>query len=371
MCNLQTLLAEVGPPQGAARRYSLPPGAYAEPAFFEREVERIFRREWISIAHASQLPRPGDFLTRDLFGEPLVVTRDLEGEIHVLSRTCLHRWAEIVSGAGNAKGFVCPFHAWSYGLDGRLLGAPVTQEEADFDASGCRLPAFRHEIVDGFVFVNLDGEAPPLAPQMTPISERFAAYRQAELLVAGSLTYDCAYNWKILVETFMESYHHIGVHQETLEPQFPGRGSFADRGGPAYGLLHSPSNGGEMPLLFPLIEGLPPDQRDRFFTINVYPFHLVAFVPDLVVWFRTVPLAADRCELETVVLLPPETLGRPDIAELMPENLAFLDQVNREDIAVNVSQQIGLASQRARPGRLNRLEACNRQFADYIAGRVA
>ena len=352
------------------RTMSLPPSCYRDSSFFDLESERIFRSEWISVAHLSQLANPGDFICRDLFGEPLVVTRDQTGAIHVLSRVCRHRWTEIVSGSGNVNAFICPFHAWSYDLDGRLLGAPVTKREEGFDPSLCRLPVFKSEICDGFIFVNLDGEAEPLASRAAPLSEKFANYDLASMKVAASLSYECRYNWKILVETFMESYHHIGIHRQTLEPNYPGLRSFAEPGNEAFGILHTPGKATEAAMAFPLIEGLAPEQRDRFFVVNLYPFHLVAFFPDIVAWFRAVPRAVDHCELEAVLLLPPETLACEDAAQLIEETLSFVDQVNREDIAINVSQQRGLSSRHASPGRFNTLEAANVQFAEYITKMI-
>ena len=350
---------------------SLPPSCYRDPAFFDVEIDRIFRPEWIPVAHVSQLAKAGDFICRDLLGESLVVTRDLTGEIHVLSRVCLHRWTQIVSGRGNVEVLVCPFHSWTYGLDGRLRGAPTTNKEEGFDVSRCRLPVFNSEICNGFIFVNLDGEAEPLAPRVAPFSKKFANYDLSSMRVAAAQTYDCRYNWKILVDTFMESYHHIGAHRSTLEDNYPGLGSFAEApGNDAFGILHTPGKALESQATFPAIEAVPPEQRDGFIVLNIYPFHLLAVFYNHVVWFRVVPRAVDHCELETIMLLPPETLARDDTAQLIEDNMTTADQVNNEDIALNVSQQRGLSSRQARPGRLNALEGANIQFADYITKKI-
>lgn len=367
---LAALLGQISDSGDGQRTMSLPPSCYRDPMFFDLESDRIFRSEWISVAHVSQLAEPGDFICRDLFGEPLVVTRDQKGTIHVLSRVCRHRWTEIVSGSGNVNAFICPFHSWTYDLDGRFLGAPVTKKEEGFDASLCRLPVFNSEICGGFIFVNLDGEAEPLASRVTLWSEKLANYDLASMKVAASLSYECRYNWKILVETFMESYHHIGLHRQTLELNYPGLQSFAEPGDEAFGILHTPGKTKDAGIGFPIIEGLEPEQRDRFFVVNLYPFHLLALFPDFVGWFRTVPRAVDRSELEVVVLLPPETLAREDAEQLIEDALAFVDQINKEDIAVNVSQQRGLSSHHAGPGRFNTLEAANIQFSDYVAKMI-
>ena len=370
---VEKLIEKLARRTNSSPAHSLPPECYHSQAFFEAEVERIFERSWLSIAHVSQIPNPGDYVCHDLLGEQLLITRDQSNEIHVMSRTCLHRWTEVVSGAGNTERFVCPFHAWTYALDGRLLGAPVTRQEPGFEPEQCRLAAFHHEVHDGFVFVNLDGQTSSLAPAMQPLSERSRNYRPAELKVAGVLSYECEYNWKIVVETFMEAYHHPTLHPETIEPYYPARTSYAEPGGAAYAGLHTPvkpsmsSDPGR--IYFPMMAGLTVDEQNDFVVYNVYPCHLLSLMPDAVYWFRTTPVAPDHTKLDCTLLLPPELLQADGAEENIEEVLHWVDVVNQEDIAVNVTQQRGLTSRRARPGRLNHLEEANIQFADYV-GRM-
>src|SRR5512139_2237819 len=122
-----------------ARASTLPPRCYVDPAFYEREVESIFRREWHCVARVDQLPEPGSYLAFDLVGEPLVAVRDLEGRLRVLSRVCRHRWMPVVEGRGRARSFQCPYHRWTYGLDGALLGAPEMDRSEGFERARCRL----------------------------------------------------------------------------------------------------------------------------------------------------------------------------------------------------------------------------------------
>src|SRR6202167_1272947 len=135
---LQAVLA--GRHQSLGRATTLPPEAYTSEAFFQLEVDRVFRREWLVIGHVSQLPKVGDYFTLDLLGEMIVVVRAAD-RIRALSRICLHRWAPLVNGSGNVRRFSCPFHKWAYGLDGRLLGAPL-MEQAEFDPHNCHLPEY-------------------------------------------------------------------------------------------------------------------------------------------------------------------------------------------------------------------------------------
>lgn len=122
---------------------SLPAEAFTAPAVYDREVERLFRKEWLCAGRVDQIPAAGDYLCLDLLDEKLVVVRGRDGEIRVLSRICRHRAAEVARGSGRADTFVCPYHAWAYHLDGRLAGAPLLDRIEGFDRKACRLPEFR------------------------------------------------------------------------------------------------------------------------------------------------------------------------------------------------------------------------------------
>jgi len=352
---------------------SLPPDCYRSPEFFEVERERIFEPAWISVAHVSQVRNPGDYVCQDLLNESLVITRDQDDAIHVLSRVCLHRWTQIVTGSGNADRFVCPFHAWTYALDGQLTGAPVTRDEPGFEMARCRLPEFRHEIHDGFVLVNLSGDATSPDKALEPLKKRFHNYNLENLQMIGVLEYECAYDWKILVETFMESYHHIGIHTKTLEPLYPARTSFMSERSDTYVVLDNPVKPGLETAgdeLLPLMNALAAHEVDRFVVYNVFPFHLVALFPNLIAWFRVNPTGAGRCQLAVHVLVEPDVAVKLD-ETARQEALGWIDVINREDIAVNVSQQRGLLSVQACPGRLNQLEQANAAFAAYLRESIA
>ncbi|MGH6955020.1 MAG: aromatic ring-hydroxylating oxygenase subunit alpha, partial [Alphaproteobacteria bacterium] len=166
---------------------SLPPRCYTSPEFYALEVERILRREWLCVGRVEQVRAPGDYFSIDLMGEPLVVVRDQEGRIRALSRVCRHRAMLVVSGAGNARSFICPYHAWTYGLDGRLAGAPEMARTPGFDPSSCRLPEIPTELWEGFIFVNLGGDAQPLAPRLEGLARRLRNWSVAGMEGVRSL----------------------------------------------------------------------------------------------------------------------------------------------------------------------------------------
>ena len=176
--------------QPLERASTLPPGFYVSPEIFERE-ESVFRRNWVSVGHIGEIPHPGDRFRIDIAGEPLLIVRGKEGEVRALSAVCRHRWM-LLDGAEGSGTISCPYHKWTYALDGSLMAAPLMEQAADFDKADCALPSFAVELWNGFIFVNLDGEAPPLAPQLAPLAEEFAPWKMDEMDVIGRIAFDQA-----------------------------------------------------------------------------------------------------------------------------------------------------------------------------------
>ncbi|MEM7539372.1 MAG: aromatic ring-hydroxylating dioxygenase subunit alpha [Chloroflexota bacterium] len=202
---------------------TMPPIYYTSPEFLALEEEYIFRREWVCIGHVGEIPNDGDFFTTELVGEPLLVVRasDKPGDINVLSNVCRHRGNIIAEGRGNGKRFTCTYHAWTYSTAGDLLSAPLMNRIDGFDKKGCSLPSFATEIWQGFIYVNLDGNATPLADKLTGLMPIIQNYRMGERnFVYGEETV-WATNWKCLAENFMEGYHLTATHSTTLHPITP------------------------------------------------------------------------------------------------------------------------------------------------------
>lgn len=346
---------------------TLPPRYYTDPAIYAREMEEIFRREWLVVGRVEQVSRPGDYFSVDLLGEPLVVACDKEGAIRVLSRVCRHRWMPVVEGSGNRQSFQCPYHLWTYGLDGRLLGAPEMQRADGFDKASCRLPELRSEIWEGWIFASFDPVAKPLGPRLETLQRLLAPYRLAEMRAAQPLVYDSPWNWKIMVDNFIESYHHPGPHAETLQPTVPATGTWAEDTDGPYIVLHNPARDPKATLaLLPPIDGLTAAQRAEFIVCAVFPFHLFAVNPDSLVWYQIEPHSVDRFVLRVHVCVPPQHLADERVEHLR----AFVDIVHRQDILVCQGVQTGVHSQYAAPGRLSHLEKAIRQFHGFLLERL-
>ena len=186
--------------------FTLPPEAYTKADVFDLERDRIFAREWICVAHTSQLPDPGDYRCVDLVDYPIVITHGRDGAYHALSRVCLHRAMPIAEGSGNASTLTCPYHLWSYGLDGRLRGAPHMQGVNNFNDPPQCLPTLALEVWKGFIFVNRDADAEPLTTRLAGLPERIDHIPFEDMTVAGTLEFEGEWNWKLLVENFMEAF---------------------------------------------------------------------------------------------------------------------------------------------------------------------
>ena len=189
--------------------YALDAAHYTDPALFEREQECIFRRTWQFAGHVSQLERSGDYFALELHGRSLFCVKDRDGGVRAFYNACRHRAHQIVEGSGHARVLVCPYHAWSYELDGRLRAAPGAGRTPGFNRSGIRLTPVRSEIVGGFVFVNLDPDAEPMEAWYPGLAAALAEYlpdpERLRPVCTRKVTERC--NWKVSVENYSECYH--------------------------------------------------------------------------------------------------------------------------------------------------------------------
>jgi phenylpropionate dioxygenase-like ring-hydroxylating dioxygenase large terminal subunit len=167
-------------------------------------------------------------VTIDIAGDPIVVTRNRDGALHALANVCRHRNTTIVEGTGTVSSLQCPYHRWTYRLDGQLLAAPDMDHVDGFTVASTCLPQLGVETWNAFVFVNLDPRAPALGPQLMGLDAICAPYDLASMRRVGTLHYHQAWSWKVALENFAESYHHAGVHASTLQAIYPGERSWAE-----------------------------------------------------------------------------------------------------------------------------------------------
>lgn len=334
------------------------PQSFIDPKFFDAEVVHVFRNSWICVGHVSQLREVGDYVTADLFGAPIVVVRGTDGEIRALSNVCLHRAMPIAEGAGNTHVLTCPYHLWAYDLEGGLKSMPLIGKDSGIDVSQYRLPCLRTEIWEGFVFATRDRNAEPLGPQLADLTQLVAPYKMAELVEVGTLEFPSPWNWKVMVENFMEAYHHIGPHRDTLQPANPALKSGRAKGTGPFSVLDMPGVDGE---------------HDALWAMCIYPNMLFALVPNgertYLTWYQMTNLHHDHFDLTVHVYLDKARAANEDEAT---GAVALTNMVHLEDIPMCEGVQKGAQSPFAIHGPLApRLEEPLAHFRAWLDARLA
>lgn len=354
------------------RASALPASFYTDPEIYRLEEALLFRREWISVGRIDQVAKPGDFFSVDVGGTPLLVVRGKDGEVRALSATCLHRFMPVAEGQGNRTSFQCPYHLWTYALDGQLIGAPHMEQAAGFDVADCRLPQASVEVWEGFIFVNLDATAAPLAPQIEPLRRTIAGYGIGDWRVAATMDYDSPWNWKITFENFAESYHHIGIHRDSLEPLFPAATtSHEDAGGP-YIIHHLPTKDGvAFPTKFAAPPGISDLQRRELGVYAVLPIHMFTLQPDEMTYLQLIPISHERHLTRFYICWPPSAWDDPRFDEHLAQSKAAVDYIQQQDIGANAAVARGVRSVFAQGGRLSHLEKGVWQFDEWVKSKLA
>jgi phenylpropionate dioxygenase-like ring-hydroxylating dioxygenase large terminal subunit len=385
---IDALLAKLGAQAAlpAERAESLPPELYHRPDVYALERERIFASDWMCVGRVDQLPVPGDWLKIDLVDEPIVVIRDERGTLRALSRVCRHRAMDLLNEVdatrGSATRLECPYHLWSYGLDGRLQGAPEMRGASDFDRAACRLPEYRLEVWQGFIFVCLDPTVAPLAERMAPLVPFLGGIDMSDWEIAGTVPWgEVAVNWKIAIENGAECYHHIGTHRGTLQPFWPARSVVIDETSGRELIVArmrvSPDAAvGEeagfpiQPIFLPPIPGLTPEQRSQTLVIAVFPMFFLALGPDSVTWFDWLPTGPESHTLDIRVVVPPGSRKADGFDAALSGFLETVHAIQAEDARTNAGVQRGAHARAATTGRLSPLERALWQFQRYLAHRL-
>ena len=197
------------------RSFTMASRYYTSPEDYEREKEAIFYRSWNFIGHVGQLPDIGSYFACRVHDQNLFAVRGKDGELRAFYNVCQHRGHELLKGEGRTKVITCPYHAWSYHIDGRLRTARGSEKVAGFDKREFCLTEVRIEDFCGFLFANLDPEAPPLADQVPGLADEMRHYEPDldRLVFAHRLTYEIKANWKTVIDNYLECYHCPPAHR--------------------------------------------------------------------------------------------------------------------------------------------------------------
>jgi glycine betaine catabolism A len=361
---------------------ALPASFYLEPDAHRRERERIFYREWFCAGRADQVERPGSLVVLDVAGESVLLLRTREGALRAHYNVCRHRGLQLVPtepaappaqclAARKVGSLRCPYHSWTYRLDGGLLRAPWSDEIDDFDPAAFALHPVGVATWGGFVFVNLTpAEAAPLAGQLGPVPQRLRRYPLETLRVGRRLAYRVAANWKLVAENYNECYHCAGVHPELCRvvPAFKRGGTGLDweRGVPHRdGAWTFTASGQSARAPFP---GLDEDERTRHKGELVYPNLMLSLSADHVAAFTLWPHGPDATTVACELLFHPDEVGRPGFD---PSDAAdFWDLVNRQDWAMCESVQRGMGSRAYSGGWFAPMEDDSLDIRRYLLARL-
>jgi phenylpropionate dioxygenase-like ring-hydroxylating dioxygenase large terminal subunit len=347
----------------------MPPECYTSPEFFEFEEKVVFGRSWSCVGRIEQIPNPGDYLAATVAGEHLLVVRDNDGSVHAMSAVCRHRGQILARESGSAaRAFVCPLHCWTYDLRGHLIGAPRIGDQSELQRlrETTRLPSVKSEVWHGFIFVNLDPDAAPLAPSLSKIEPYWDRYEDADLVAIPPVRSDTPlpWNWKVHVENFTDAYHTEFVHRKTHDfapsthpdggVQFTSMGEFDNAIARSVPLLRSDggmnADGWGEAAAFPPIETLSPEQRRRLTFVVIPPSLTLVFAPSAIAYTLVTPAAVEAtyAASDRVTnggwVLPKSTIALPDFSERAAALRTGAAKIWAQDYPVNVAMQAGRRS---------------------------
>jgi phenylpropionate dioxygenase-like ring-hydroxylating dioxygenase large terminal subunit len=347
---------------------SLPGWLYRDPEYHMVEMERVIRPAWQIVCHDSDLVAAGDWHSIEIAGESVFVIRGEDNEARAFANVCRHRASRLVDGpSGCAKRLTCPYHAWTYASDGRLIGVPHKSDYPGLDMSGLGLMPVDLERWRGFLFVRLESGGPSVAEAMAPYEEEIAPYRFEDLRAIGRVTLrPRPVNWKNVADNYSD-----GLHIEVAHPGLTrlfGRGyrieaeAHVDR--MQGDLLDRPSdNPSERAYqdLLPDVPHLPESHRRRWLYFKLWPNNALDIYPDQVDFMQFLPTGPTGTMIREISYALPDDRREMKAARYL--NWRINRRVNEEDTRLIEGVQQGMASPRYTPGPLGESEVCLRSFA--------
>ena len=369
-----TLKSSEGPIETSV---TLPPACYVDAGFYQFEVEALFNHEWLCVGRESWALGPGDYFTTRIVGEPIVVARTRDGVLKAMSSVCQHRAMLVAEGRGNTRGFVCPYHHWVYGLDGRLVNAPAMERTCGFDKSKVALPEFKLEVWLGFVFINFDPEAAPLAPRLKVVEEALKGYDLANAEGPPPVTGTFAWNWKVMFENNNDGYHASKLHSGPLHDFVPSeRASFPEAQPGDAGFLRfnetlhaDASFNPTQRAVLPVFPKLTQEDRGRMTFANVPPTLSLVMTSDLVIFLILRATGPGAMEQDTGLLVAPGAMGDPSFEHRLEMITTSASKIIAQDMHVDALVQEGLQSRFAVRSRYSWQEGAQGQFNRWLVPR--
>jgi Rieske 2Fe-2S family protein len=347
---------------------TLPQRYFVSPDIFAEELRKIFATNWVLVGHQSQLAKPGDYFLAEVAGESLVVVKDQRSTIRAFYNVCRHRGARLCEEQnGHAAAIQCPYHAWTYALDGRLLGAPHMDETPGFTKSEYSLKPARLGLWEGFIFLNLEHTSVSLEKSFEPLGGKFSPWNLAGLRSAKRMEYDVKANWKLMFQNYSECYHCLGVHPELskISPYDSAENDLIE-GSFLGGFMRIASdksltltgNACALPV------GNFGDEDFRFvFYYSIFPNMLLSLHPDYVMVHRLEARAPERTLIVCDWFFNPDAFERSDFDP--DDAVDFWDMVNKQDWHVCELSQQGISSRAYEPGPYSARESIPAAWDQY------
>jgi Rieske 2Fe-2S family protein len=334
---------------------TLPARYYTDPSCFAREMDLLFRRMWICAGRSEEIETPGQFVLRDLAGDSVIVTRSAAGQVQAFHNVCRHRGTRLCTDPTGtfAGGIQCPYHAWTYGLDGRLIGAPHMEEVPHFRKDDYPLHRVHADEWDGHVFLNVSKDPSPLRQQLGDLPSKFSPWNMRDLRIGRRIVYDVAANWKLIIQNYNECLHCPNLHPalNRLSHYLSGenepiRGSYMGGRMDLRPGVDTLSLDGSCPRA--LLPGLSPEDRRRVYYYAIFPNMLLSLHPDYMMVHTLWPVAPGRtinvCEWH----FQQSELAKPSFEAA--DVIDFWDMTNRQDWHVCELSQAGISSRAYTPG---------------------
>lgn len=366
---IDALRANVSVPFNEAR--AMPPGVYTSEVFLEAELENIFKKDWFCVGRATALAAPGDYVTCELAAQPIIVLRDKDNALRSFSNVCRHRMSTLLHGRGNAKTIVCPYHAWTYNLDGSLRGAPAMNGNNAFCKDQYRLPDIACEEWLGWVFVSLNPNARPVSEELKEVEALVNGYDMTNYTETFFEEHLWDTNWKVLAENFMESYHLPVCHAGTigglskLDEMIcpPGQSAFN-----YHTILKDDSF--RIAMAHPSNDRLTGDERRTTFLLAIYPSLLITLTPGYFWYLSLHPKGPGQVQIRFGGGMSDDYKDDAEAQQNLIDLKSLLDDVNVEDRGCTEKVFRGLSADGAEPGHLSHLERPNFDFAQYLMSRM-
>ncbi len=364
--------------EDVSKAVTLPPALYTSGEFLDFEAEALFMKEWLCVGRAERIPNVGDWFTVTMVDEPIIIARNKEGEIRAMSAVCQHRAMQVCEGEGNDTTFKCPYHHWNYSLDGRLLGAPAMERAEAFEKSDFGLPQLQVEEWLGFVFVNFDADAAPLAPTLERYTPFLKNYDLENAVCPGTFTLEnLPWNWKVMFENFNDGYHANRLHQYVQDfcpssmSEFPVEWNdesnviFRTAG---YTHIDGGFNATHRVIMdvFPL---LTEEERTRSTFALMPPTLCFGTAPDQCFFFLIRPTGPETIDVEIGYIFHPSALDDPLFEQKMALSDAGVQVFVQQDQDATTKVQQGLRSRFAPRGRYSWQEESHIQFNRWLVQR--